>query len=103
MRYLGFVLIAAAYLAARFSVLGLRLPPTGTFENPLEWMDVPLRLINTVKIDGRYLWLTVWPGLDADLLGVSADPEFKERLRRQLWELVQARRRQDGPEKPGSS
>jgi hypothetical protein len=28
--------------------------------------------------------------LEADLLDVQADPEFKERLRRKLWELVQA-------------
>jgi hypothetical protein len=27
--------------------------------------------------------------LEADLLDVAVDPEFKERLRRQLWELVQ--------------
>lgn len=29
--------------------------------------------------------------LEGDLLDVRADPEFKERLRRKLWELVQAR------------
>lgn len=28
--------------------------------------------------------------LEGDLLDVQADPEFKERLRRKLWELVQA-------------
>jgi hypothetical protein len=27
--------------------------------------------------------------LEADLVDVKIDPEFKERLRRQLWELVQ--------------
>lgn len=27
--------------------------------------------------------------LEADLLGVPADPEFKERLKQRLWELVQ--------------
>ena len=27
--------------------------------------------------------------LEADLVDVKVDPEFKERLRRQLWELVQ--------------
>ena len=31
--------------------------------------------------------------LEADLLEVHADPEFKERLRRKLWEMVQARAR----------
>ncbi len=30
--------------------------------------------------------------LEADLLGDRADPEFKERLRRQLWEMLRARR-----------
>ncbi len=29
--------------------------------------------------------------LEGDLLSVRADPEFKDRLRRKLWELVQAR------------
>ena len=29
--------------------------------------------------------------LEADGLDVRADPTFKERLRRQLWEIVQAR------------
>lgn len=29
--------------------------------------------------------------LEADLLDVSVDPEFKERLRERLWELVKAR------------
>ena len=26
--------------------------------------------------------------LEADMRGVKADPEFKERLRRRLWEIV---------------
>jgi len=30
--------------------------------------------------------------LEADLLGGRADPEFKERLRQQLWEMLRARR-----------
>lgn len=40
--------------------------------------------------------------LEADLIDVRADPEFKERLRRKLWDLVLAhsgqtrRRRQEG-------
>jgi len=29
--------------------------------------------------------------LEGDLLGARADPEFKERLRRKLWEILQAR------------
>jgi hypothetical protein len=29
--------------------------------------------------------------LEADLTDVPVDPEFKERLRRQLWELVENR------------
>lgn len=29
--------------------------------------------------------------LEGDLLDARADPEFKERLRRKLWDLVQAR------------
>ena len=29
--------------------------------------------------------------LEGDRVGVRADPEFKERLRRKLWALVQAR------------
>jgi hypothetical protein len=29
--------------------------------------------------------------LEADLIEVRADPEFKERLRRRLWDLVLAR------------
>ena len=32
--------------------------------------------------------------LDGDLLEVRADPEFKERLRRTLWDMVRARRKQ---------
>ncbi len=36
--------------------------------------------------------------LEADLIDVRADPEFKERLRRQLWKMVQAQaRREPGP------
>ena len=33
--------------------------------------------------------------LEADALGVRADPTFKERLRRQLWEIVRSRVRTD--------
>ncbi len=29
--------------------------------------------------------------LEADLIDVPVDPEFKERLRRQLWDLVESR------------
>jgi hypothetical protein len=29
--------------------------------------------------------------LDADARGVRADPDFKERLRRRLWEMVRFR------------
>jgi hypothetical protein len=32
--------------------------------------------------------------LEGDMLGVRADPEFKERLRRMLWEMVRERRPQ---------
>ena len=35
--------------------------------------------------------------LEADLLNVDVDPEFKERLRKQLWDLVQDRAR--GPQR----
>jgi hypothetical protein len=31
--------------------------------------------------------------LDADQHGADARPEFKERLREKLWELIQAQRR----------
>jgi hypothetical protein len=31
--------------------------------------------------------------LEADLVNVQVDPEFKERLRKQLWDLVQERMR----------
>ena len=31
--------------------------------------------------------------LEADLLDVKADPEFKERLREKLWSLVQSQLR----------
>jgi hypothetical protein len=31
--------------------------------------------------------------LEADTLGVRADPAFKERLRRELWEIVRSRAR----------
>lgn len=34
--------------------------------------------------------------LEADYVEVQADPAFKERLRRKLWDLVQARARQRG-------
>ncbi len=33
--------------------------------------------------------------LEADVLDVQADPEFKERLRRVLWDIVQTWRRDD--------
>ena len=32
--------------------------------------------------------------LEGDVLDVRADPEFKERLRRMLWDMVRARRPQ---------
>ena len=35
--------------------------------------------------------------LEADLVDVKVDPEFKERLRKQLWDLVQDRAR--GPQR----
>lgn len=35
--------------------------------------------------------------LEADLVDVTVDPEFKERLRKQLWELVQDHAR--GPQR----
>jgi hypothetical protein len=31
--------------------------------------------------------------LEGDLLDVHADPEFKERLRRMLWDMVRARQK----------
>ncbi len=31
--------------------------------------------------------------LEADLVDVKVDPEFKERLRKELWDLVQERAR----------
>ena len=34
--------------------------------------------------------------LEADLVEVRADPEFKERLRRRLWDLVRERSGQGG-------
>ena len=34
--------------------------------------------------------------LEADLVDVCADPEFKERLRRRLWDLVRERSGQRG-------
>jgi hypothetical protein len=34
--------------------------------------------------------------LEGDMLDVRADPEFKERLRRMLWEVVRARGPQRG-------
>ena len=37
--------------------------------------------------------------LEADLLDVPADPEFKERLRRKLWTMLEARRARE----PGST
>jgi len=37
--------------------------------------------------------------LEADLVNVKVDPEFKERLRRQLWDLVQENAR--GPQRGG--
>jgi len=35
--------------------------------------------------------------LEADLVEVPVDPEFKERLRRQLWAMVESRARGDDP------
>jgi len=34
--------------------------------------------------------------LEADLVDVKVDPEFKERLRKQLWDLVQDHARTRG-------
>lgn len=34
--------------------------------------------------------------LEADLMDVPVDPEFKERLRQRLWDLVQQRARRRG-------
>lgn len=39
--------------------------------------------------------------LEADLLDVPVDPEFKERLRQRLWALVSARAARRGSD-PGS-
>ena len=33
--------------------------------------------------------------LEADFVDVDADPSFKERLRRRLWDLLQSRQRRD--------
>ncbi len=38
--------------------------------------------------------------LEGDRLDVRADPEFKERLRRRLWDLVKARARRDREDPP---
>ena len=35
--------------------------------------------------------------IEADLVDVHADPEFKQSLRQRLWEMVQARNRLRGP------
>jgi len=35
--------------------------------------------------------------LEADLVEVPVDPDFKERLRRQLWAMVESRARGDDP------
>jgi len=40
--------------------------------------------------------------LEGDLLDVRADPEFKERLRRTLWDMVRARRAQGHREEGGA-
>ncbi len=40
--------------------------------------------------------------LEADTLDVQADPEFKERLRRTLWDLVQAQRKDESNEGGGA-
>ena len=41
--------------------------------------------------------------LEADGLGVRADPTFKERLRRELWEIVRSRVRREPPESGGGN
>jgi hypothetical protein len=38
--------------------------------------------------------------LEGDSLDVRADPEFKDGLRRKLWEMMRARRRQSSGEDP---
>jgi len=38
--------------------------------------------------------------LEADLLDVAADPEFKERLRQRLWAMVSARAAQRARKPP---
>lgn len=39
--------------------------------------------------------------LEGDALDVRADPEFKESLRRKLWEMMRARLRARGQKSPG--
>ena len=41
--------------------------------------------------------------LEADTLDVRADPAFKERLRRQLWEIVRSKLPTEPPEGDGSN
>ena len=36
--------------------------------------------------------------MEADVMDVQADPEFKEQLRRMLWDLVRAQRKEESKE-----
>lgn len=61
-RYGGYLVLLAGYLLFRATVLGgLRPPPLGFLENPPIFADWMTRWLTLVKVDGRYLWLSIWP------------------------------------------
>src|SRR5574341_667487 len=89
-RYGGYVLVLAGYLLARVAILGgLHPPPYPFLEDPLEFAGGEVWWLSTLKLAGRYLWLTVWPSsLSVDysynaipLAESPADPGV-------LWALV---------------
>jgi Flp pilus assembly protein TadD len=61
-RYGGYALVLSGYLFARLAILGdLRPPRYGFLANPLEHIAGAEWALSTLKLAGRYLWLTVWP------------------------------------------
>ena len=62
MRYGSYAAVLVGYLLVRRAALGrFELPPTPMLDNPLTALAGADRFFSTLKVDGLYLWLCVWP------------------------------------------
>jgi tetratricopeptide (TPR) repeat protein len=86
-RYAGFVTITALYLSWRIYIFGGFQPPKIPFHlNPLEHVSGLTWLLSTVKMDGHYLWLWVWPrALSAADYAYNAIPLVSSWMDGGLW------------------